>query len=240
MNKAVWILLLTYISHVCACRYREEQQHQRRKWRRNSSKAAEENTPDMDNLLLMKENCVLCMVGLWLIRAPELKRKVSLLILLPWVCWWLLLFPNIRKTAVPYSERGSFFWASHAAEKKSTHEFGAQPGLNCSSSLSCKKWSLNVIPLNYWTRWQLRLSEMDEMEMTLRVWFNDRKGTVHTIGHILFPNTGPFIHSFFPSFHLHLLHALLQPGPGCSTKDTSPGLLEGSGRSYISAWTANH
>lgn len=118
MNKAVWILLLTYISHVCACRYREEQQHQRRKWRRNSSKAAEENTPDMDNLLLMKENCVLCMVGLWLIRAPELKRKVSLLILLPWVCWWLLLFPNIRKTAVPYSERGSFFWASHAAEKK--------------------------------------------------------------------------------------------------------------------------
>lgn len=140
---------------------------------------------------------------------------------------------------MPCFERGFYFRASHVAEKKkkkTTNEFGAQPGLNELQLLAVlqkkkKKRSLNIIPLSYYTRWPVWLSEMDGKETILRAWFNDREGTAY-----IWPGIFHFqmrAHSAIHSFHLCLLPALLEPGTGLGTRSSCPRLLGGYGRSYI-------
>lgn len=108
----------------------------------------------------------------------------------------------------------------------------SQDWMNCSSLLSCKKkWSLNVIPLSYYTRWPVWLSEMDGKETILRVWFNDREGTAYIWPGIFHFQTRA--HSATHSFYLCLLPALLERGTGLGTRNSCPRLLEGCGRSYI-------
>lgn len=134
---------------------------------------------------------------------------------------------------MPCFERGFYFWAPHVAGKN-TNEFRAQPGLNelqLLAVLQKKKWSLNVIPLSYYTRWPVWLSEMDGKETILRVWFNDREGTAYIWPGIFHFQTRA--HSTTHSFHLCLLPALLEPGTGLGTRNSCPRLLEGCGRSYI-------
>lgn len=141
---------------------------------------------------------------------------------------------------MPCFERGFYFRASHVAEKKKKKPLmnseHSQDWMNCSSLLSCKKKkkkkrSLNIIPLSYYTRWPVWLSEMDGKETILRAWFNDREGTAY-----IWPGIFHFqmrAHSAIHSFHLCLLPALLEPGTGLGTRSSCPRLLGGYGRSYI-------
>lgn len=131
---------------------------------------------------------------------------------------------------VPCFERGFSFWAPHIAENTLMNSEHSQDWITA-PCCPAKKWSLNVIPLSYYTRWPVRLSEMDGKETILRVWFNDREGTVYIwLGIFHFQTRA---HSAIHSFHLCLLPAFLEPGTGLGTRNSCPRLLEGCGRSYI-------
>lgn len=133
----------------------------------------------------------------------------------------------MRKTAMPCSQRGSFFWAPRDAGKtlmNSEHSWDWIAATCCPASkgpsMQCP-WIIILHGNSGWGRWMGRkwLSKCDLMI--------ERAQCTYDWASI--SNDRP-IHSFHP----RLWHALLEPGTGLGTRESCPGLLEGASRSYIS------
>lgn len=155
------------------------------------------------------------------------------MILFPWVCYYYYYYYSMRKTAMPCSKRGSFFWAVMMLEN--TNGFRAQQGQTAAPAVPQAAVPKHN-PLNYYTRQQLRQSEMEREEMSLTVWSNDNQGMVHTWPSFRF--WGPGAHScIFSSHLLFTAYAVLGAGAVLGTRDHCPCLLDWGRRAHFQTVT---
>lgn len=155
---------MSSILHMCTHVYREKQQHQERETKEKQQQGCKrKHTPYSQSPIYKGE--LSPMHGETVTHQNTLIKEESLPGDFISLGLFLVVIAKYEKDSdALLGER--IIHLSRTRSWKNTNEFRAQSGLNCNSLLSHKQSSLSTITLNYYTGWQLRLSEMDGKEMT--------------------------------------------------------------------------